>query len=230
MEINRTPITQIPRVPAYNQQSKFQTCELCYGRKNCCKCIYASGKTHKIKVVDKDFENWDKLEEDIIHIRAQGNIIRLITEKDIPDKILWAIAYDHRNLLQINADISTADLGWTANLAHASERCGIFFVFMVYPILPGHTQTYHVLTLIDAIRSIPHCVVMLRFAVFKNSGKLSSDTDLNVNGQVISKEYIYEIKSGIWRCTDMFKQKFFNKIKAYAEFQPMAVDVCGGVG
>ena len=230
-QVNRTPITQITRIPYCKYQSKFQTCELCYGHKNCCKSYYTSGNDHTILIVNKTFEKFQELEESIKEIRLQGKLVRLIVEKNIPDSLLWAVSYDPRNLLQINVDMRNPldQLIWTTNLAHASERCGIFFVYMVYPIIPNYIQTYHVLSVIDTIRSIPHCVVMLKFAVFKNTGRLSSKEYINVNRRILSKKYVCELKPGEWGCTEDFKQYFYHKIESYCKFQYLNVEVCGGI-
>ena len=231
-QIRRVPITQIVRVPSCSYVSRFQTCELCYGHKNCCKSHYASNTDHTILIVDKSFTDWKNLEDSISQIRTQGKLVRLIIEKAVPDSVIWAISYDHRNLLQLNVDIRCPlnQLEWSTNLAHMAERCGVFFVYMVYPIIPNYIQPYHVLSVIDTIRSIPHCVVMLKFALFKNNGKLASEDCINVNGHLVSKEYVYEVRPGKWDCTDVFKHNFFEKIQLYSRYQYLDVDICGGLG
>ena len=224
-------LEQVTRIPLCKYITEFKSCTLCYEHSNCCTDPFLCEEDHTVLVVSSDFEDWDKLETTVSSIRARGKFIRLIVEKDIPDSILWAISYDHRNVLQINVNIQNPldQLTWTTNLAHASERCGLFFVFLIYPILPGVTQTYHVLSMMDTIRSIPYCLVMLKFALFNNDGKLSTDTYLNVNSKVVSKEFIQEIRPGVWNCTESFKKDFFHKIQIYARFQRMSVEVCGGL-
>lgn len=227
-EVKRTPIHAV-RAPLSSKLTHFQSCELCYGKENCCTNAYATGDDQVVLVAGTEFTDWDGLSQSIQDARNQGKYTRLIVDQPVPDDILWAASYDHRNVLQINVDIQQdmEQLIWTTNLAHAAERCGLFFVFMVYPILPGRIHPHHVLMIIDTIRSIPHCVVMLRFALFKDTGQLSSDEYLYVNGAAVPKECLSKV-GDYWSCTDEYKHSFMSKIFPYTRFRRIDTMICGG--
>lgn len=224
--IIRKPI-KVKRSPAYSHETKFKTCELCYGHRGCCN--YFDVK-HHVMYVPVDYVDWNDLEIKIWEYRQQGHFIRLVIDRDIPSSILWAISYDHRNLLQVNIDLYQEYLSWIPNLAHAAERCGLYFVFVLHPIVPEFIKVSNVLHVIDSIRSIPHCSIMLKFAEFKNSGRLSTNTHININGKVIAKDAVKQYKPGVWGCTETFKHEFYRLVQEYAVPQHINVSVCGGVG
>ena len=170
---------EIIRTPICSKQTKFKSCELCYGHKNCCKQFDTK---HKVIYVPSDYSDWNDLEIQIWNYRQQDCFIRLVIDGNIPLSILWAASYDHRNVLQMNIDLHNPPEDWIANLAHASERCGLFFVIMLHPIIPGVIKVQNVLQVIDSIRSIPHCLIMLRFAEYLNNNELSNNEYMNVNG------------------------------------------------
>lgn len=179
--------------------------------------------------VDDDFQDWSNLEIDIWELRQQGQYIRLIVDKPIPYSILWAISYDANNFIQINVNMFKPFDKWVPNLAHAAERCGLFFVLTLHPIVPEFVKAYQVIEILDTIRMMPHCLVMLKFAEFNNSGRLSNRKHLNLNGKVISKEHVYEYKKHQWKCTEWYVTNFMSIIQSYAISQQMNVQICGGL-
>ena len=217
--------SSIERSPICIWESHFRTCAMCYGKRNCCKSLPFPPK-HKVFYVEPSFEDWNQLEMNIWNVRHSGKLVRLIVDKEIPSSILWAASYDSHNLIQINVDLRKQYYPWVTNLAHAAERCGLYFIVMVYPIVPEFTKTKQVLEVIDSMRMIPYCQIMLKFADFKNSGRLATDTHLNVNGKAISKTLVCERRHNRWKCTDSYKQAFLDIIRNYADGQQMKVEIC----
>lgn len=215
MKIKRSPIVDIHRSPL-GATANFNTCNLCYGKKSCCKDF---GVKHDVLYVNSNFDDWSNLEIKIWACRSKGHYVRLVVDKNIPSSILWASAYDQNNILQINIDLFSNLEPWIPNLAYAADRCGLYFVLMVYPIIPGITKISSIIQRIDPIRAIPHCLIMLKFAEF-----LSKDSPSTA---LIKSKINHMLDNG--NCTPEYKLHVHDTIQRYAVPQNLIVEVCGGV-
>ena len=160
--------------------------------------------------------------------RRQGNVVRLITERFLPDEVIWVAAYSEMNVLQVNINVlqNWESIKWGIKMVHKAERCGIECVCMIYPVIPSHVKTYQVLQLIDAISDCMHCKVMIRFGDFKNPGLSVYSGFINLQGGEVPLSWIHRIKGNLWGCTDEYKSQFMKYLKFYADASIIDVRMC----
>ena len=218
----------IKRMPITRHLCQFRSCELCnsFNRpRNCCYDLY----DYSVIYVPEGNINWNELEIQIWEQRQSGKPLRLIIDQNIPTSILWAASYSADNVLQINVNMTKPidSMEWITILAHAAERCGLYFMLMVYPIIPKVVKVKDVLSVIDTVRALPYCKIKLRFAEFTNPKVPQSDTYVNVNGVAMSKTLMHRNKVGRWKCSLNYQREFLSLIQAYTDSHKLIVDICG---
>lgn len=203
----------------------FQSCNLCYGKPNCCPHI--SSCCIPI-LISKDYAYWSKLTSVLHQCQIHGDAIRLITERPLPNEILWEAAYSESNIFQANINIlqDWECIKWVASLAHKAERCGVGCLLMVYPILPLRVKTYQVLKLLDAVNTCKHCKIMVRFGEFINYGLPIHSGFIKLDGYNTPLSLINRIDGNIWGCTDNYKFQFMNYLKFYADANNIDLRMC----
>ena len=203
----------------------FQSCNLCYGKVNCCPHI--SSCCYPI-LIPSDYVCWSKIITIIQQYQHNGDNIRVITEKALPKEVIWAAVYSELNVLQANINIfqDWEQLKWAVSLAHKAEKCGVECILFIYPIIPVHTKLSHVLQLLSAVTDCKHCKIMIRFGEFINYGLPIHSGFINLKGQEISLSLINRIKDNLWGCTDTFKSHFIRYLKFFAEANNLDVRIC----
>lgn len=203
----------------------FQSCNLCYGKLNCCPHI--SSCCIPI-IVDKNYVYWAKLLKVLQHHQSNNEIVRLITERSLPNEIIWATAYSELNVFQANVNIlqDWKNIKWAVSLAHKAERCGVECTIMIYPILPLMVKTYQVLQLLDAINTCKHCKIMIRFGEFINYGLPIQSGFFNLKGYHTPLSLVNRIQGDVWGCTPNYRLQFMEYLKFYAEVDNIDVKMC----
>ena len=77
-------------------------------------------------LVEKDDYDWTILEQTIWDYYKQGVFLTLITNRELPERIVWAASYSENNILQINLSISVQNFPWVQKLIHLASNCGLF--------------------------------------------------------------------------------------------------------
>ena len=229
--ISRTAIYH--RVACCSQLVKCETCKLCSEYQDCQGNIYCSeqseesDKIYRVIHVDESYSDWDELEAKIWDLDRQKVFLRLIIDREIPDRILWATSYSAKNVLQLNVNMIYLDdsLPWVQKLMFMSGNCGLYCVLFLYPIVPDLLKTYHVIDVIDNFRNTGYHHTTLKFSEFTECKEV--DGYLNFNGKPVSTKFLTKTDAGGWKCTDDYLKKFLDKVNLYAIPRKMSVSICG---
>lgn len=203
----------------------FQSCNLCYTGVNCCPHI--SSCCHPI-IIPSDYVYWSKVLIQIQQYQDNNDTIRIITERSLPNEVIWAAVYSEKNVLQANINLfqDWEQIKWAIALAHKAEKCGVECVLVVYPILPLQTKLSQVIQILDAINTCKHCKVMIRFGEFINYGLPIHSGFIKLRGCDIPLSLVNRIKGDLWGCTDDFKSQFMKYLRFYADVSNIDVQVC----
>lgn len=227
--LNRVPIIQ--RHPVYSRFS-WEKCCLCSSNVDCSgrKFSRLSSKVLKSCVsvyVSKKFNNWKHLENQLWKLGTQGVPLRLITEVNLPKEVVWAASYSSDNVVQINLNMMeyNNEIKWVDNLMSVLNRCGVYCVLCLNPIVPGVVKTYHVVELLARLRNHGKFHVNLKFCrvqgeLFKSSGWI------NFNGNPIPEKWMVN-HQGVWECTPEFQHQFLEKVQLYSLPKKLSVSICG---
>jgi len=171
---------------------------------------------------------WTRAINNIQSHRNKGDYIRLITERFLPQEVIWAAAYSELNILQADVNVLQKwdSLKWAVALAHTAERCGVECLLMLYPIIPLHVKTYQVLQLIDAVSTCSHCKIMVRFGEFINYGLAIQSGFINLKGRDTPLSLVNRIKGNLWGCTDEYKSQFMEYLRFYTDANKIDLSVC----
>lgn len=182
-------------------------------------------KTRLIRVIN-EFEDWESIEQQLWRLSAQGTIVRLVTDVELPKEIIWAASYSEKNIIQINFDMTQRKKGmkWIDKTMSIANRCGVYCVLCFHPIVPGYTMTYQVIEVIDQCKSHGYFHVNLKFCEITGN-VIESDGWLNFNGHVIPVKYMEKTSDG-WECTQEYKQLFLSKIQLFTKPKKLSVSVC----
>lgn len=203
----------------------FQSCNLCYGGLNCCPHI--SSCCHPI-VIPSDYVYWSRVMTVLERCQNNNDIVRIITERALPNDIIWAAVYSEMNVLQAHVNIfqDWEHIKWAIALAHKAERCGVGCVLLIYPILPLQTKLSQVLQILDAINACKHCKVMIRFGEFINYGLPIQSGFIKLRGCNTPLSLVNHINGDVWGCTNEFKSQFMEYLKFYADANNIDLNVC----
>lgn len=214
--IPRHPITKVP---------EFHSCNLCYGKTNC--CPHVSSCLHPI-IIPRGHTNWTETLQLIHQYKALKVNIRLVAEQELPDEVLWDAAYSAWNCVQVNVNILQpwAAMTWAISLVHKVKTCGLEGVLMVYPIVPIHVRTYQVLQLVATIAECTHCKVMIRFGEFMDDCPLVDSGFVRLMGSKIPLSQVHCIGGNLWGCSDDYKSQFMEYLRFYADATKIDVQPC----
>ena len=114
--IRRTAI--YPRKACYSKQVNCKTCKLCTENQDCNGKQFVhipdlqegsrNSDSDAYKIIylpDGVNHDWDEVESMIWQLDEQKVLLRLITDVNIPQKILWAASYNAQNIFQVNVDM-----------------------------------------------------------------------------------------------------------------------------
>lgn len=239
---HRIPIIQrtaiYPRKPCYSKQVNCKTCKLCGDNQDCNGKQFihvpdlqeGSGNpdVHKIIYLSDEVEHdWDEIENMIWQLDEQKQLLRLITDVNIPQKVLWAASYNAQNILQINVDMLHYQkvASWVRKLVFNADKCGVYCVLFLHPIIPDVVKTYDVLDLIHDVRNHKYIHFDLKFGEFEGIEEI--DGYLNFNGKPVSSKYLTKNSQGFWQCTEEYLNLFLKKIQIYTEARNVSVAICG---
>lgn len=230
--VNRTAIYQ--RIAQGSIPVEYHNCQLCENNKDCSGYEYHDPEQDVSMSVDKaqyrkfwvnkDFEDWDKLSYVVKIGQVVGTNLRLIIDKPIPDYIIWSLAHSPLNILQINIDMlhTEGNMGWVANMVSLCDKCGVYSVLFMNPLVPTVTKTYHVIEVIDNFRNMGSHV-SLKFIDLPDLEVI--DGYINFNGTAIPTKYLKKTESG-FVCNEFYIEKFMDKVNSYARPYKISVSVC----
>lgn len=228
--ISRTAI--FPRKPVDTSVICYESCKLCDSfidcQGNCLESFDSIDNLdcYRVLFVSKDFENWGELVEIIWSLDVLGVLLRLITDTELPQEVLWAASYNCKNILQINLDMTQAenDMNWVRKLMGWSNSCGLFSVIFLYPIIPTIVRTYQVVDVMDSLRNYGCHHFSLKFS--KLSGCKSFDDGVCFHGKLIPLKYLTSSEC-FWECSSRFMEEFMEKINIYSIPRKISVSICG---
>lgn len=234
--IHRTAI--YPRKACYSKQVNCKTCKLCTENQDCkgkqfvqvpdSQVESGNDDVYKIIYLSEGVEHdWDEIENMIWQLDEQKALLRLITDINIPQRILWDASYNAQNIFQINVDMLHYQrvASWVRQLVFESDKCGVYCVLFVHPIVPDVVRTYDVLDLMHDMRNHKHVHFDLKFGEFEDIDEV--DGYLNFNGKPVSSKYLTKNPQGLWQCTEEYLNLFLSKIQIYTEARNISVAICG---
>lgn len=241
--VNRVPIVRrtaiYPRKACYSKEVECKTCKLCTENCDCNGKPFVhipdsqegSGNSdvYKIIYLSSGVEHdWDEIEGMIWQLDEQKELLRLIIDVPIPQKVLWAASYNARNILQINVDMlhyGERAANWIRQLVFNADKCGVYSVLFIHPIIPDVVRTYQVLDIIHELRNHKYVQFDLKFGEFEGIEEV--DGYLNFNGKPISSKYLIKNSQGFWQCTEEYLDLFLNKVQIYTVARNIPVVICG---
>ena len=228
--VQRTAV--FPRKPLCCRKVKWEHCKLCSEYNDCSGKLYVdiednSSDFMRSVYVSSLFSDWENLENQIWGAHHNGAIVRLITDVDLPKEIVWALSYSEKNILQLNLNMAhlNRNIGWIDSLVSLANRCGLYCVICMHPIIPEVTRTFHVISVLDRLRGYGCFHVSLKFWEI-HERLTESDGWLNFNGVPVDIKYLERTQDG-WKCNDSFKQNFYHMIKAFSVPHKLSVSLCG---
>lgn len=163
--------------------------------------IYVARNDHK----------WSKVLSDINAVRNSKNYVRLITECNLPNEVLWKVSYSEHNIIQVNVDMLNPHTKWISTVMDRANRCGLYVVLTLINVIPEVVTQYQILRLIDQCRSFGYFHVNLRLATL-DSTLYSINYLGNVLQQPTQKVSLIE---------------WVQKIKAFTEPRNITLFICG---
>lgn len=168
---HRTPVKRhsiFNRVPLTSVKTEYQGCQL-YGC-NCENCVseqefcewdadvekydFHTFRLIRIsEILDEDAES--ELIKKIHYVKSLGCYIRLITDVELPNGVLFALGYNPLNVVQFNINImetSEEVLRSMKTSIFTADNCGLYVALMLYPIIPEVTHTSGILELLNSFR------------------------------------------------------------------------------
>ena len=233
--IQRVPI--LKRVAIFHRKPlcseiEWDKCKLCSQLEDCSGNSYVSVddspqlEMAKIIRVSSDFEDWKNLEQQIWQLGAQGEVLRLVTDTSLPKEIIWATSYSDKNIIQANINMlsTKTEIPWIDKLMSIANRCGVYCVLCLHPIVPGIVRTYHVIDIIDRIMRKGQFHITLKFCEIHGT-IIEHNGWLNFNGHPLSTRYMEKTNDG-WVCSDEYIQKFLKKLELFLVTKKLSVTVC----
>ena len=113
-------------------------------------------------LLEKDCCDWTRLEQSIWEYYKQGVFLTLITDRELPERIVWAASYSENNILQINLNISVQNFPWVQKLIHLSNNCGLF-TQVCFKSVTTQIKVHQVIDTLDRIYNSGSYEVILDF-------------------------------------------------------------------
>ena len=220
--MKRKPI--LSRKPVGNfslKKVRFRTCEMCYANGLCNK--YIPEQLEVISICQKDV-NFDDLEKIIWGVKDNNKIVKLITDREVPDNIIHAMSFDGKNVLQCNCFVLSNNNKWVCSLANKAQICGLSVVVFVFPIIPDIVKPSHVVLILDMLKSLRNVRVMLGFAISTDEPVICENS-VNVNGDAVYLHNI-TINNKFWECAENYKNEFVSIIHKFSEPRDLKVCSC----
>lgn len=229
--MNRTAIYQ--RVAQGSVPIEYSSCKLCKSYDDCSGYIYAEPEQslvlnapnihHRKIYIPKYFEDWDGLKMTLRALNLLHVNVRVITDIELPTDIIWALSYSTFNIVQVNVDmVDNKDLGWIGNTFALTDKCGVYSILFLYPLIPTITKTYHVIELIDNFKNLCNHV-SLKFIDLPDLEV--KENHLNFYGTAVPVKYLQKTKTG-YSCNEAYIKKFMEIIKSYTTPRKISISVC----
>lgn len=170
--------------------------------------------------------DWDSVMAQITTESNSGSPMRLITDRKIPQRVLWKFSYSDKNVIQINLDMTKfpSNISWVEQIMITANKCGIYVVLCMYPIVPQVIKTYQVLEIIDRFKWCGHFTASIKFCEIPDTAIVSGGW-LNFNGVPVSIKYLVHSNS-VWKCTEEFKDLYMKYIYRFSIPRKIKVNVC----
>lgn len=231
--IHRTAIYR--RIALCTQNVSYENCRLCTQISDCqgnehLRAIdefYEKKEVYRVMYISAQDCDWDEIEARIWQLEKKGLLLRLIIDRDIPDRVLWAASYSAKNIFQVNINMIHLEknLEWIQKLVAMAGNCGLYSVLFLYPIIPGLVKTYNVLEVIDNFRNAGYHHVTLKFGKIVNCEE--TDGYLNFGGIPVSTKYLIQTSPKVWECTKEYLDLFVEKVQIYTTPRKVSISVCG---
>lgn len=231
--VNRTAIFH--RIALCTQNVSYENCRLCTETSDCqgnehlraCELLYNKKEVYRVLYISTKDYDWGEIESTIWRLEKEGLLLRLIIDRDIPDRVLWAASYSAKNIFQVNINMINLDvnINWIQRLIALAGNCGVYSVLFLYPIIPGIVKSYTVLDVIDNFKNVGCHHVTLKFGEIINCNE--SNGYLNFNGIPVPTQYLIQTPQGTWRCTPEYLKLFLEKVQIYTIPRKISVSICG---
>lgn len=223
------------RIALCTQNVSYENCRLCTQVSDCqgqeylwaCDEYYEKKDVYRVLYVSSLDCDWVAIEAQIWNLENKGLLLRLIIDRDIPDRVLWAASYSAKNIFQVNINMIDLEknLSWIQRLVSLAGNCGLYSVLFLYPIIPGLVKSYDVLEVIDNFRNAGYHHITLKFGEITNCDEV--DGYLNFGGTPVSTRYLTQTSQGTWECTKEYLKLFTEKIQVYTIPRKVSISVCG---
>ena len=216
----------VRRKPCCNPVS-WSKCILCTGSADCSGNVYNQKSSVKLLNVPVGFSDWEELERQIWKLQHQNYNLRLVTEQVMPKEIMWAASFSEQNIVQMNLNLMRmkSELDWVSQLMSLSNRCGMYSVLCLNPIVPGVVKTYQVINILDRLRGLGHFHTNLKFCEIPSDIPVYNGI-INFNGYLTSIRFLEKTSQG-WKCKPEFIQEFTEKVQLFSEPRKLSLQVCG---
>lgn len=162
-----------------------------------------------IVVIPSTYRSWEELLNMIHKFSVNTTILKIVTERDLPKEVVWAVSYSEKNVIQVNINMLkyAEELDWIDRLMVLMNKCGMYCVLNLSHVVPGMVFTYNVIEILDRIyrRCMFHTQI-----VFECESK-----DVILGGSRVKSEFLQKTAKG-WKCTEEFTQAFLAKVQCFA--------------
>lgn len=205
----------------------WSKCTLCKSSNDCSGNVYNQKNPVKLITVPVGFSDWEQLETQIWELQHKGYNLRLITDQNMPKEIMWAASFSEKNIVQMNLNLMNMklELDWVSKLMSLSNRCGVYSVLCLNPIVPGVVRTYHVVDILDRLNGLSHFHTNLKFCEIPEEIPVYNGI-INFNGYLTSIRFMEKTSQG-WKCKSEFIQEFTEKVQLFSEPRKLSLQVCG---
>lgn len=181
--------------------------------------------------VPKDCDNWRELEGTIWNAQSQSRTIRLVVHDKVPEDILFAASYSDKNVTQVNINMTqlSSYYSWLDKLMSLANRCGMWVVLYLHPIVPEIVTASQVVGLIDRFRIFGQYHINLQFCELPSSVEEAAPGFINFQGYALPTKYLVRTEDG-WKCSERFISQFLSDVKVYTSLCKISVHACGGNG
>ena len=179
-----------------------------------CTCPFISTDDHIFVSRGAD---WSGVLDRIESNRAAGKTTMLSSSCRVPRTVVWRLSYDASNVISPHVyPGNTRSLSILSDLAVLSDKCGIYLMPVIGPVVPGTTIIYSILQAIDIVHRYANMCIMINFYTDIRGGQISGCdlTKMVSRGDIIT-------------CSGEYTSKVMEPIRAYCSPRNIRVHECG---
>lgn len=228
----RSAIRSVSREPVLPLVPYIPKCGLCTEVASCSGMVAQPEQASEVVFVPESYDDWDTLKQQISVLKDQNVPLRLVMERKVPKRILWMASYSDKNVFQVNVNLLQVSkdveksLAWAERVMILANRCGVYCVVMLHPVVPGVVSSYHAIAAIDRLKGHGLFQTVIRFCEIVGQCERKGEY-LDYNGVGIKASYMVKTTTG-WKCSNYFKSLFMNIVQQYAAPRKLNVSVCEG--